>query len=292
MATAMGGGLTIGGTESSMRGVRVSLTAGIGLFALGARAGPAAPQHQAESDPIPGNVPKGPRFATAADLATAMKKAGLDCETLRSRDYDGSSTADCVATVDGMKVENEISVFDPDVVSKTEIGTSIESRRTGAYAQTLVAAGNWYIRVMDPPSAPAIAKALHAVVLDAKGKGTSKTPTYPLPHIPSAPTCKTADALADDLAASVGCFRRETTSTGSIKCETGKPGSGDSNCAVLTLHPTHARRDTALREAIKYRGAPAELVTAGNWTVNLCDTTLGAKVARDLGGVVVAYDGR
>ncbi|MFB7994961.1 hypothetical protein ACFC4G_19385 [Streptomyces sp. NPDC056002] len=240
---------------------------------------------------IPSEVPAKPTYTTAKAVARAMGEAGLDCETVRSRDYDGSSTADCVATVDGVKVENEISVFDPDVVSRTEIGTSIESRRTGAYAQTLVAAGNWYIRVMDPPSAPAIAKALHAVVLDAKGKG-SKTPAYPLPDIPAAPVYKKVDALADDLAASVGCFQRETTSTGSIKCETGKLGSGDSDCAVLTLHPTHARRDAALREAIKYRGVPAELVTAGNWTVNLCDTTLGAKVARDLGGVVVAYDGR
>ncbi|WP_432180752.1 hypothetical protein [Streptomyces sp. NBC_00063] len=240
---------------------------------------------------IPSGVPAKPTYTTAKDVVRAMGAAGLDCATVRSRDYNGSSTADCVATVGGVKVENEISVFDPDVVSKTEIGTSIESRRTGAYAQTLVAAGNWYIRVMDPPSAPAIAKALHAVVLDAKGKG-SKTPEYPLPDIPSTPTYKKADDLADDLAASVGCFQRETTSTGSIKCETGKPGSGSTDCAVLTLHPTHARRDAALREAIKYRGVPAELVTAGNWTVNLCDTTLGAKVARDLGGVVVAYDGR
>ncbi|WP_406104325.1 hypothetical protein OG698_19375 [Streptomyces sp. NBC_01003] len=240
---------------------------------------------------IPSEVPSKPTYTTAKAVVQAMGQAGLDCETVRSRDYDGSSTADCVATVDGVKVENEISVFDPDVVSKTEIGTSIESRRTGAYAQTLVAAGNWYIRVMDPPSAPAVAKALHAVVVDAKGKG-AKTPKYPLPHISSTPTYKKVDALADDVAASVGCFQRQTASTGSIKCETGKLGSGTTNCAVLTLHPTHARRDAALREAIKYRGVPAELVTAGNWTVNLCDTTLGAKVARDLGGVVVAYDGR
>ncbi|MFG3368214.1 hypothetical protein ACGF0K_24985 [Streptomyces sp. NPDC048156] len=159
MTTAMGG-LTIGGTESSMRAVRVSLTAGIGL-----------------------------------------------------------------------------SVVDPDVVSKTEIGKSIE-------------------------------------------------------YIPSTPTYRKTGAPAGHLAASAGCFRRETTSTGSIKCGTGKPGSGDPNCAVLPLQSTHARRDAALREAIKYQGVPAELVTAGNWTVNLCDTTLGAKVARDLGGVVVAYDGR
>ncbi|MFI9780944.1 hypothetical protein ACIHCV_40960 [Streptomyces sp. NPDC051956] len=240
---------------------------------------------------IPSEVPSKPTYTTAKAVVQAMAQAGLDCETVRSRDYGGSSTADCVATVDGVKVENEISVFDPDVVSETEIGTSIESRRTGAYAQTLVAAGNWYIRVMDPPSAPAVAKALHAVVMDAKGKG-AKTPKYPLPHIPSTPTYKKADALADDVATSVGCFQRQTTSTGSIKCGTGKLGSGDSSCAVLTLHPTHARRDAALRESIKYRGVPAELVTAGNWTVNLCDTTLGAKVARDLGGVVVAYDGR
>ncbi|MFE7155624.1 hypothetical protein [Streptomyces sp. NPDC057636] len=273
-------------TAASAAGACLALTALIVLTACG----------RFESHPessgtaIPSSVPAKPTYTTAKAVVRAMGEAGLDCETVRSRDYDGSSTADCVATVDGVKVENEISVFDPDVVSKTEIGTSIESRRTGAYAQTLVAAGNWYIRVMDPPSAPAIAKALHAVVLDAKGKAA--TPKYPLPDIPSRPTYKKVDALADDLAASVGCFQREATSTGSIKCETGKQGSGDSDCAVLTLHPTHARRDAALREAIKYRGVPAELVTAGNWTVNLCDTTLGAKVARDLGGVVVAYDGR
>ncbi|MFE5029711.1 hypothetical protein ACFRAO_42115 [Streptomyces sp. NPDC056656] len=240
---------------------------------------------------IPSSVPPTPTLTTAKAVVRAMGRAGIGCETLRSRYCDGSSTADCVATVDGVKVENEISAFDPDVVSKTEIGKSTESRRSGAYAQTLVAAGNWYIRVMEPPSAPAIAKALHAVVPDAKGKG-SKTPKYPLPHIPSTPAYKKVDDLADGLAASVGCFQRETTSTGSIKCETGKRGSGDSNCAVLTLHPTHARRDAALREAIKYRGVPAELVTVGSRTVNLCDTTLGAKVARDLGGGVVAYDGR
>lgn len=185
---------------------------------------------------IPADVPSKPTYTTAKAVVRALDRAGIDCQTLRARDYDGSSTADCVATVDGVRVENEISVFDPDVVSKSEIGTSIESRRTGAYAQTLVAAGNWYIRVMDPPSAPAIAKALHAVVLDAKGKGT-KTPEYPLPDIPSTPTYKKADDLADDLAASVGCFQRETTSTGSIKCETGKLGSGSTDCAVLTLHP-------------------------------------------------------
>lgn len=131
---------------------------------------------------IPADVPSKPTYTTAKAVVRALDRAGIDCQTLRARDYDGSSTADCVATVDGVRVENEISVFDPDVVSKSEIGTSIESRRTGAYAQTLVAAGNWYIRVMDPPSAPAIAKALHAVVLDAKGKGT-KTPEYPLPDI-------------------------------------------------------------------------------------------------------------
>jgi len=238
---------------------------------------------------IPSEVPSKPTYTTAKAVVRAMGRAGIDCETVRSRDYDGSSSADCVAMVGGVKVENEISVFDPDVVSKREIGTSIEARRTGAYAQTLVAAGNWYIRVMDPPSAPAIAKALHAVVLDAKG--TKKTPKYPLPRIPSAPTYKNVDALADDLAASVGCFQREVTTTGSVKCETGKLGSGTSNCAVLTLHSTHARRDAALRDAVKHRGVPAELVTAGNWTVSLCDTTLGAKVARDLGGVVVSYDG-
>ncbi|MFD0512917.1 hypothetical protein ACFQ0Q_26110 [Streptomyces aureus] len=137
---------------------------------------------------LPSEVPSTPTYATAKAVVRAMGQAGLDCATVRSRDYDGSSTADCVATVDGVKAENEISVFDPDDVSKTEIGTSIESRRTGAYAQTLVAAGNWYIRVMDPPSAPAIAKALRAVVLDAKGKGSKTPSTRSRTSLPLPPT--------------------------------------------------------------------------------------------------------
>ncbi|MFE4252895.1 hypothetical protein ACFRU3_25970 [Streptomyces sp. NPDC056910] len=160
-----------------------TLTACAGFASHPEPAGTALPSE------VPSEVPSKPTYATAKAIVRAMGEAGLDCATVRSRDYDGSSTADCVATVDGVKVENEISVFDPDVVSKTEIGTSIESRRTGAYAQTLVAAGNWYIRVMDPPSAPAIAKALRAVVLTANGKG-SKTPKCPLPDIPSTPAYK------------------------------------------------------------------------------------------------------
>ncbi|MFD5697992.1 hypothetical protein [Streptomyces lasiicapitis] len=210
----------------------------------------------------------------------------MECKVVRSNEYAGSSDADCVANVDGVKVENQISVFDPSVVSDGEIGAAIASRRKPPSAQTLVAAGNWYIRVLGAASAPAIAKALDAVVLQGKGP---KTPNYPLPKIPDKPRYRNVNDLADALDKSVGCTKRQTNAVGTLECLTGKPGM--THCAVLALHKTAAQRDTALREGIKYREAPAKLVTAGNWTINLCDRTIGSLAARDLGGVVVAYDG-
>lgn len=236
--------------------------------------------------PMPSNVPSRPSFSEAEDVVVALGKEGIECDVLRRRNRG----LDCVAEVDGGKTEIEISVFS-DRTSRADIGASIASRRRPPYQQTLVAAGNWYIWVRGaqrhPDSAPAIAKALDAVVLQGKGP---KTPKYPLPDIPSKPRYQKVDDLADALDKSVGCTERETTAVGSLKCLTGKPGL--TNCAVLALHKTDAQRDAVLREAIKYRGVPAMLVTAGNWTVNLCDRTIGSLVARDLGGVVVAYDGR
>ncbi|MFI0740930.1 hypothetical protein ACH4PU_23010 [Streptomyces sp. NPDC021100] len=74
-----------------------------------------------------------------------------------------------------------------------------------------------------------------------------------------------------------------------IDCTTGKR-SGAPNCATLALHATPADRDRTLREAIAYKGVPATLVAAGNWTVNLCGDGLGERVARALHGRVVRYD--
>ncbi|MGA4839885.1 hypothetical protein [Streptomyces sp. G45] len=239
------------------------------------------------SAPIPDNVPKEPRYARASEVVRALGEAGVKCEVIRSTEHAGSSEADCVATVDGAKVENHISVFDPAVVSEGEIGAAIASRRKPPSAQTLVVAGNWYIRVLAADSAPAIARALDAVVL--KGDAP-KTPERPLPEIPDKPRYKDVNDLADDLDESVGCTKRKTNAVGAVECLTGQPGM--THCAVLALHETQARRDKVLREAFRHEGAPATLVTAGNWTINLCDTTLGPLVAQDLDGVVVSQDGR
>ncbi|MEL3948057.1 hypothetical protein [Streptomyces sp. LNU-CPARS28] len=234
---------------------------------------------------MPSNVPAKPRLNKADDVVVALAKEGIECEVLRRR----NSGLDCAAETDGGKVELEISVFSKQM--RKYLADSIASRLEPPHPQTLVAAGNWYIWVRGaarvPSAAPGIAKALNAVVLTPKGP---KTPKYPLPEIPGKPLYKNVDDLADALDKSVGCTKRETTAVGTLKCLTGEPGM--KHCATLALHKTDAQRDAVLREGIKYRGVPAKLVTAGNWTINLCDRTIGSLVARDLGGVVVAYDGR
>ncbi|MFB8756397.1 hypothetical protein [Streptomyces nigra] len=111
----------------------------------------------------------------------------------------------------GAPVEMELNLD-----TRSHLGTALALRRNPPYQHTLVAAGNWYIRVMDPDFAPRVAKALHAVVLKPLGKTSS--PSRP-PHqdqfseIPDKPAYKNLDALADKVDAAVGCTDREMTTT-------------------------------------------------------------------------------
>ncbi|WP_211257186.1 hypothetical protein [Streptomyces megasporus] len=225
--------------------------------------------------PIPDSVPSEPRFASADELLAALGRKGVDCEVLRRR----QGGLDCMAEVDGAKVENEVSVFDAEVVEEGEIGRSIASRRKEPYGHTIVAAGNWYIRVLDPLYAPRIAEALDAVVLP---------PLYPLPDIPDKPRYADLDALAEALDASVGCVRRKTVSEGGMTCGTEQ---SKEPCHHLELHATPAARDDALRLAIGVPEIPRFIVTAGNWSIRFCDESAGRTAARDLGGVVVSSTG-
>ncbi|GGO34708.1 hypothetical protein [Streptomyces lasiicapitis] len=266
-----------------MRKLILSLCAVLTLFVLVAC--DSVKTHNPTPVSMPSGVPKGPQFTKADDVVVALAKEGIGCEILR-RSPGG---LDCAANIDGAKVEVEISVFSGKM--RKYLTDSIAARREPPVPQTLVAAGNWYIWVRGtarvPSAAPAIAKALDAVVLKPKGP---KTPKYPLPRIPEKPRYKHVNDLADALDKSVGCKQRKTHSVGSLECRTAVPGSR--GCAVLSLHETTARRDAVLREAIKHRGVPAQLVTAGNWTINLCQKGLGTEIARELGGVQVSYDGR
>lgn len=232
--------------------------------------------------PIPDQVPGEPRFTDADDLLTALRKGGIDCEVLRRRQGQArsGSSLDCVAEVNGVRFENEVSVFNPEIVEEGEIGRSIASRRKPPGGHTLVAAGNWYIRVLEPGYAPRIAEALDAVVLP---------PLYPLPDIPAEPRYADLDALADALDSSVGCTRREEPFPGGMRCRTEPPGKV---CAQLELHDGPAARDDALRRTIsRARGMPLFIVTAGNWSVQFCEPGAGRTAARDLGAAVVSHDG-
>jgi hypothetical protein len=238
--------------------------------------------------PMPSNVPTGPDFVAAVDIQARLSAKGLPCtkaDGVNSADQTGS-TLTCAVGPDGSIIE--INVFDPKTFSRLDIGDAIGAgRRT--FGQTIVAAGNWFIWVKLPSRAPSIARALGGVVLPPVDQ--PKIPKYPLPAIPATPRFEKVTALADELAGSAGCRERHTASPVSLTCETGAAGAADSNCATLTLYPSDAARDEALREAIAYVGVPAMMVTAGNWTVDLCDASLGNQVATDLGGVVVSYDG-
>jgi hypothetical protein len=239
---------------------------------------------------IPANVPTTPVFASATDVQARLGEKGIPCATLSygndSNEY--GSTVTCVSTVSGDKGETEISVFNHPKPQRSDIGDAIAARRKAPTFQTLVAAGNWYVWVRPPTHAQAVATALGGVVLPAIGGGTRK---YPLPVIPSTPRYTSVKALARALDKSVGCSGQKVDDLDNLTCTTGGKVGATPNCATLALYGTTAARNDALRDAIAWKGVPASLVTAANWTVNLCDYDLAATVAADLQGVVVSYDG-
>ncbi|MFD9275722.1 hypothetical protein ACFWD7_00330 [Streptomyces mirabilis] len=126
--------------------------------------------------------------------------------------------------------------------------------------------------------------------------------TGPRPHertaaaaIPQKPQYKSVDALADALDKSVGCDRRKTESADQALCETQaakthpRSRSGDGRDAHLTLHDSSAARNDYIRLLLSDDHVPYYIATAGNWTIQLCDTATGQEAARDLGGVVVDH---
>ncbi|WAP55919.1 hypothetical protein [Streptomyces sp. S465] len=259
------------------------------LAACGTTSGGDAGSSPSPSATMPGNVPTKPEYADADAVVEALEAGGVPCEiTRRSQGGSaGGSGLGCASVIDGTKFENDIQVLNPKKFSRDEIGESIASHREPPTSHTIVAAGHWFVWVTEPRFANRIAAALGGVVLPPE---KTKIPEYPLPDIPRTPRYRSVGALADDLAAAVGCGDRKQRSDTVLTCTTGAD-TGSSNCATLALHASDADRDAVLREAIAYKGVPATLVTAGNWTVNLCDYDLGSRVADALHGTVVSYDG-
>ncbi|MEU2280385.1 hypothetical protein ABZ614_00195 [Streptomyces sp. NPDC013178] len=232
--------------------------------------------------PMPGNVPTTPQYETADDVVTALKRGGVDCDVLRRR----AGGLDCKAHLDGVEVENQIQVLDPKKFSRNEVGDSIAGWRTSG--NTIVAAGNWFIRVL-PNGTPAhsekIAEAVDAVVLP---------PLYHLPSIPKAPKYASVDALANALDKSVGCAQWKK-SPDELLCSTKAAKthqcgeSSDGRDAGLRLHAGPTARDDYIRLLLSDDHVPYHVVTAGNWTIQFCDTATGQEAARELGGVVVDH---
>ncbi|WLQ35826.1 hypothetical protein P8A18_21425 [Streptomyces castrisilvae] len=137
--------------------------------------GPADTNSSRPRVPMPSSVPTEPVFATADDVMEAMGDGGLECRLLRRARANFGSGLDCVVEIMGAEVENEIHVLDPARFSRDDIGNSIAGRRE-VYKHTIVAAGNWYIRVMYPVFAPQVAKAVKGVVLPPTGRGQSTPP--------------------------------------------------------------------------------------------------------------------
>lgn len=125
--------------------------------------------------PMPSNVPTTPVYATADAVMEAMGKGGLECKLLRRARANFGSGLDCAAQINVSKVENEINVLDPAKFSRADIGSSIASRRKSPYANTIVAAGNWFIWVRYPYFAPQAAKAVGGVVLEPKKDSQAHT---------------------------------------------------------------------------------------------------------------------
>ncbi len=120
---------------------------------------------------MPSSVPTQPVYATADDVMEAMGDGGLECRLLRRARANFGSGLDCVVEIMGTEVENQIHVLDPARFSRDDIGDSIAGRREPPFSHTIVAAGNWYIRVTYPVFAPQVAKALKGVVLPPTGQG-------------------------------------------------------------------------------------------------------------------------
>ncbi|MFI9784644.1 hypothetical protein ACIHEI_14220 [Kitasatospora sp. NPDC051984] len=218
----------------------------------------------------------------------ALAEAGISCSVTLRNTLNGDSRVDCAATLNGNSFEYVVDVFDPDRYTRDDIGDAIAAGRT-AFHQTFVAAGNWRINVVNPAYAPQIAQALGGVVLPGDEQ---EIPDHPLPSIPPSPRFADVEQLAAALDSAVGCEEQKPGTAGSLTCRTGSRIGRTPNCATLQLYGRDADRDKALRTATAYRGVPAALVTAANWSVNLCDYDLAGQVAKELNGVVVRYDGQ
>ena len=82
--------------------------------------------------------------------------------------------------------------------------------------------------------------------------------------------------------------RMELASAGSGAPTTSVPGNADLGLADAPI--SSAARDDYLRLLMSDDHVPSYVVTAGNWTIQFCDTATGREAAHKLGGAVVDHE--
>ncbi|MFE9043919.1 hypothetical protein ACFYOG_23825 [Streptomyces sp. NPDC007818] len=231
--------------------------------------------------PMPSHVPEGPVYDSADDVVAALERAGLPCKVIRQ---PSTSTAACTTVIDGTTVENQIQALNTTDFTRDEIGDSIDSWRSRG--TTIVAAGNWFVRVLPNWNARypvRIAEALDAVVLP---------PPYPLPDIPEKPAYATVGALADAMEKAGFCPGHKGAGEEKATCGTRLPEKDARTCSgrsFLQLYGSARERDDALRLTIRNGRAAALIVTAGNWTARFCDSAQAQRVADAFGAAFVDH---
>ncbi|AZK94790.1 hypothetical protein B7R87_13635 [Streptomyces tsukubensis] len=239
--------------------------------------------------PIPSNVPRDVRYVSADEVVAALVTAGLDCKVQYRGELprNGGSNARCTFEDDGRTIENEISVYNTEVIGADDIGDAIFSRRDPPFPQTLVAGGNWFVRVVVGDTTRYARKVAEAT------RGRVLPPLRKLPEIPVKPQYTDLEALAAAVDRAVGCTGRKKVDDG-IACRS-RAWKTDDPCDAhrddydirLVHYRTAADREYGLLMKLAEEDIPYRIATAGNWIVQFRYTETRDEAARALGAAAV-----
>lgn len=120
--------------------------------------------------PMPKGVPNHPTYPDADAILARLGKKGMPCTVLNDPTSGDSSVGEfviCEAKLDGLRFQNHVHTYNPDKVSRAEVGDIIATEVQPPYNNTIVAAGNWFVRVRgdQPFFAHYVAEALGGAVL-------------------------------------------------------------------------------------------------------------------------------
>lgn len=131
--------------------------------------------------PPPDGVPAQPSYRTVDVILERLDEEGLPCVIVRrSGNNDGvGEQLTCDMEINGLPFQSDIHAYNLKKLAKAEVDDAIASRLEAPFRQTLVAAGNWYVRVFEPRYADRVALALNGVVLSGEEDPPSVTTPTP-----------------------------------------------------------------------------------------------------------------